>query len=300
MNRINHDGALFVLTVRKWGGARKLEPQDLGLSPHEIPEFMQLGRKLLIPREVSLRFARIEACARNLLERYSFSYRIGSARFVPTRAMRLVEERLESYKWQFENARDDFLARYEDIRDEMLRKYEAYRDRLEPFYPPRLVISQKYGFEWHVFEIAPAQAMRNLMSDEEFREYKAKLDREIDAFIEDVIKELRSQVKETCLNLREKLQKNEIVNGQTIRSVYLTIERFKALNFVNDVEIESQLARLKEMLDRHREEGNLTNEQVRNQISDLARDIAREASCISDFAIDELKGRYKRKLEIDE
>ena len=34
---IYKDGVLMTLTVTKWGGAKKLEPQDLGFKPMRYP-----------------------------------------------------------------------------------------------------------------------------------------------------------------------------------------------------------------------------------------------------------------------
>ena len=68
------DGILMTLSVGRWSGAKKLNPDDLGLTPEQIPEFMKLGRKLLIPQEERNVFTQIENNARNSLERDSFGY----------------------------------------------------------------------------------------------------------------------------------------------------------------------------------------------------------------------------------
>ena len=65
------DGVLLTLNVSKWSGAKKLEPADLGLSPEDIPDFMRLGRKLLIPENERNSFTQVENNARNYLERWT-------------------------------------------------------------------------------------------------------------------------------------------------------------------------------------------------------------------------------------
>jgi hypothetical protein len=77
------DGVLTDVNVRYWTAAILLNAEDMGLKKADIVEAFKLGKKLLIPAEVIHEFRAIEGRARRVVEKNSFQFPIGNARFVP-------------------------------------------------------------------------------------------------------------------------------------------------------------------------------------------------------------------------
>jgi len=290
------DGILMTLNVSKWSAAKKLNPDDLGLTADQIPEFMRLGRKLLIPEEERNKFTQIENNARNALERDSFTFPVGNARFVPRHRILDVDNKLREYQVIYMAAIDSFLDRYHLIRDEMLEKYSQYRDRLEPFYPAGHQIRRLFSFSWDAFELGESSFQEG-EAIEAYQRFKEKLQTQFDKFLNDVVIDLRYQVQECCLRAAERVARGEIINGNSIKSLNHVIDKFMALNFVGDTKIEDQLKSLRETLQTTDVDALKESETLRTQLGAMAAGIAKEAAEISD--VSEITGHYKRRLEMD-
>jgi hypothetical protein len=290
------DGVLVALHVSKWSGAKKLDPSDLGLTPDQVPEFMRLGKKLLIPEEERNRFTQIENNARNALERDSFAFPVGAARFVPRARLLEVDAKLKAYQGEYDAAVNSFLDRYHLIRDEMLERYSEHRDKLEPFYPASHQVRRHFAFGWMVFEIGETN-LREGETAEAYERFKADLREQFDSFLQDAVIDLRFQVQETCLRVAERVAKGDIINGQSVKSLNHIIEKFMNLNFIGDKKISDQLDDLRGTL-RTLDPAELKeNESLRKTLGATAAQIAKDAADISD--VSEITGQYKRRIEMD-
>lgn len=297
MKQLFKDGALIALSIGKWGGGKKLSPDDLGLTPEQIPEFMKLGRKLLIPQEERNVFVQVENNARNALERESFAFPVGQARFIPRNRILDVDYKLKEYQAAYVAAVDSFLNRYAEIRDAMLERYPDYRDRLEPFYPGVTQLRRFFYFQWNMFEIGEAGGIREGETVEAYERFKANLQAQFDEFLRDAVVDLRFQVQECCLKVAERVSKGNIVNGNSINSLNGMIDKFMHLNFVGDKKIEEQLSALRAKLQTVEPADLKENDALKNQLGVMAAQIAKEAADISD--ISEVTGTYKRRIEMD-
>ncbi|MCZ7405401.1 MAG: DUF3150 domain-containing protein [Candidatus Methanoperedens sp.] len=291
------DGLLLSLNVGKWGGGKKLTPDDLGLTTDQVPEFMKLGRKLLIPEDERNAFTQIENNARNALERESFAFPLGGARFVPRSKILEVDVKLKTYEEAYMAAVESFMDRYQEIREKMLETYPEHRDKLEPFYPASHQIRRLFHFGWSVFEIGEAGGIQEGETVEAYERFKANLQTQFDKFLEDAVVDLRFQVQETCLRTAERIAKGEVVNGNSIKALHSMIDRFTTLNFVGDAKIEDQLNKLRDTLQTTDSASLKENDTLKNQLGVMAASIAKDAADISD--VSEITGTYKRRIEMD-
>jgi hypothetical protein len=290
------DGVLVALHVSKWSGAKKLDPSDLGLTPDQVPEFMRLGKKLLIPEEERNRFTQIENNARNALERDSFAFPVGAARFVPRARLLEVDAKLKAYQGEYDAAVNSFLDRYHLIRDEMLERYSEHRDKLEPFYPAAHQVRRYFAFGWVVFEIGDI-TLKHGETVEAYERFKADLREQFDSFLQDAVIDLRFQVQETCLRVAERVAKGDLINGNSVKSLTHIIDKFMNLNFIGDKKISDQLDDLRGTL-RTLDPAELKeNESLRKTLGATAAQIAKDAADISD--VSEITGQYKRRIEMD-
>ena len=296
MNQAFKDGILISLSVGKWGGAKKLDASDLNLTPEQIPDFMRLGRKLLIPQEERNIFTQIENNARNVLERDSFPFPVGAARFVPRNRILQIDAALIGFREQYEAAIESFIDRYQLIREEMLNRYPDYRDRLEPFYPPTHQIRRLFYFRWTAFEIGETN-IREGETAEAYQRFKDNLQSQFDGFLNDVVIDMRYQVQEACLHVAERISKGDIINGNSVKSLENMIEKFMNLNFIGDTKIQTQLNDLRSTLQTIGPADLKESAALRNQLGVMAASIAKEAADFSD--VSEITGTYRRRIEMD-
>jgi len=297
MNQAFKDGVLLALNVGKWGGAKKLNPDDLGLTPDQVPEFISLGRKMLIPKDEQNTFVQIENNARGALERESHAFPVGGARFVPRNRILEIDAKLKEYRDVYMLAMESFIDRYAEIRDTTLEKYPDHRDKLEPFYPASHQIRRLFYFNWHVFEIGEAGGIREGETVEAYQRFKDNLKAQFDKFLEDVVIDARFKVQETCMKLAERVARGEVVNGNSMKSLSNMIERFEALNFVGDVKIEEQLQALRDKLIAIDPKELKEKDDLKNQLGAMAANIAKDAADISDVST--VTGTYKRRIDME-
>jgi len=296
------DGVLLTLNVSKWSGAKKLEPSDLGLSPEDIPDFMRLGKKLLIPENERNSFTQVENNARNFLDRWSFPFPVGGARFVPRDRLVDTAAHLEQYKALFQSTVLSFLDRYEQIKREMLQNYPLYADKLEPYYPARNVIERKFSFTWAIFEITDTKMNETTSQEviEAYERFKRELQEKFDLFLEDVVIDMRATVAESCEKLSTRIINGEVVTANTIKSVKETIEHFQELNFIGDHSIDEKLAELRKHMNGHDSKEIAKdlrdNETLRRELGNVAHEIAKQAMNLND--VSEVTGQYKRSLDL--
>ncbi len=295
---IYKDGVLMTLTVTKWGGAKKLEPQDLGLTPDEVPEFMHLGKKLLIPKEEREAFTQIENNGRNALERGSFSFPVGGARFVPNKVLMKTLTELEGYKQVYMDLAKSFKERYHLIREDMLAKYPEHREKLEPFYPPVHLLERRFSFEWSVFVIDDAsyQAQNGEEVAAAYEKFKVDLESQFDKFLSDVVVDLRFQVQETCLKIAERVKAGEIITANSIGAVRRMIDKFNSLNFIGDQTIEERLNNLRAQLNGGRTSEDFKDNTTRQALREAAEAVAKQAAEIGDISV--VTGEYKRRIQL--
>lgn len=289
------DGVLCTLHVSRWSGAKKLSASDLGLRPEDVPEFMRLGRKLLIPPEERNVFVQIEQNARNSLDRESFPFPVGGARFVPRNRILKADQELREYKKQYQYAVDSFIERYQLIREEMLNRYPEHREKLEPFYPASHWVERSFAFSWTVFEIGET-GIREGETAEVYEQFRQNLREQFDKFLGEAVIDLRYQVQETCGKIAQKVMQGEVISQQAIQSVQNIIKKFENLNFVGDERIETELNRLRENLNGISAKDLKENDALKTILGDIAQGVAREAADISDVSM--VTGGYKRRLEL--
>lgn len=189
LNKIFSDGVLVSVHVSFWSGAITLNPEDLGLDPSKVAKAFKLGKKYLIPEDIIRDFRRVEAQARNLVDKYSFDFPVTNARFIPKAVFSKVMEELEECKARYNTLTAKLVANYEDYKAAMVPVYteaaeeawimqrpseqtfgpdydpEAERleyinqflARIASFYPSEASLPNRFSLGWSVFEIALPQ-----------------------------------------------------------------------------------------------------------------------------------------------
>lgn len=303
------DGCLVDLRISYWRGKRPLAAQDLGLTEDQVPDIFSLGRKLVIPKEALARFERVDARAHYLIDQFTFPFPTGHSRFIPYSVLPQVLEELKGMKKDFEERISSFLDNYEQYRKDMLDKYPEYAEALSRGYSSASDVRKRFHYDYTLYEVslprdirfkaveerdavADAEAKRKALEQAE-EEYKRQFQAQIDSFLSSSVGKLREAVGNAVANLSERVQKGEVVSKSSLDSLKRTIERFRALNFVGDNEVESKLAGLERLIP---DSGKKFKEAEFKQAFTTA--LGSVTSSLLESDISTVTGEYRRKLRM--
>ncbi len=263
---LTREGVLLDVSVRYWRAARKLQPQDLGLDPDDVAErLISLGHKRLLPREALAEFALIESRAHALVDAGTFPFLNGIARFLPNAKLAEVTQRLDELAEEFRAARSRFAATYADLRAEALAEWLTAARRLvhdpervvatvRAAFPPPEKLDRYFGFSVALFQIrAPETIEGELVSAADQQaviearsraasEAHARIAEGVEGFVRDCVASLREQTATLCDEMLASMRNGKTgVHQKTLNRLVGFIDRFKALNFAGDTELEERL-----------------------------------------------------------
>jgi hypothetical protein len=319
-DQVFQDGKLVNLSIAMWSMSHRLSEDDLKLND-QLPDIIKLGKKMLIKPSVYACFSNLQSRARNYLYANSFSFPlVPQAHFVPKRKYLEVNNKLNAFRAEFLELKNEFLANYEAHKEHAVEYYKGFSEQLNiesiaALYPNAKEVAQKFSFEIVSFEItlptefssvdihtevareqAAAEAKKE--SQEEFQvEYQNQLQThmsKINSFVSEVIDTLRSKIVEHCTLVLNKIKKKDVVTDSSIKTLMGHIGEFRSLNFVDDKVIEAELAKVEKLL-----VGGGDFSKDKNAVKELQAclsSVIDEAKNISDVA--NISGEYFRKLEV--
>ena len=268
--RIWETGMLVSLNVHMWTGTAQLDSDDLGLP--DVPELYTLGRKYLVPKHLLRTIRSTASRAYRTLERYSVPFPIGRARFVPITAAPTLFTQLDNIRGEFYCAVVRFLDAYRCAwQAVMSQQYEeaaraAYRvskatgtspdlseeefvrqylERTRASYPAPGVL--RFHMSYDAYQIT-APELRSITSPSQVdflaRTAREEYQRHLESFFEEAVAEIRSRVAAACQEAAQTLSRTQTVTEQTIQALRRMVADFRAINFVNDREVERMLDQL--------------------------------------------------------
>jgi hypothetical protein len=269
---LTHEGVLINCSVRYWRGCKKLQPEDLGLDAQNVSDrLISLGHKRLLPKEATAELALIEGRAHALIEASTFPFLNGLGHFLPNAKLAEVSTKLTALETDFWRARDEFVGHYARHRASAMEEWRTAAVKLVPE-PERLVaaiggafpmvLDKYFGFDVTLFNIAvPEQMQADLVTLAEHQEIvaarqkaaqdaSAKIHRDVETFVADSVASLREQTAQLCEEMLASINegKTEGVHQKTLNRLVRFIEQFKAMNFANDTEMETQLEKVRREL----------------------------------------------------
>lgn len=319
-DQVFQDGKLVNLHIAMWGMSYSLTEDDIKLDKR-LPEVIKLGKKMLIKPSVYNGFRNLQNRARNYLYSHSFSFPlVPQAHFVPRGKYLEVNKKLNEYKKEFLELKEEFVNKYHEYKQHALDYYAQHSDQLniesiEALYPDITFVSNKFSFEIVSFEIKlptefaavdiHTEVAREIAADvakretaEEYQaEYKSQLEThmgKINQFVGEVIDTLRSKVIEHCSIVLKKIKKKDVVTDASIKMLMNQINEFRSLNFVEDKAIENELSKVEKLL----VSGNdfSKDKDAVMELQTCLNSVIDEAKNMSDVA--NISGEYFRKLEV--
>ena len=324
-------GNLVDINVGMWTAERKLQPEDLGLEDKNISEAFTLGHKKLVPAEVIAEFKHLDYLARRTLERYSFSFEFGSARFVPKKRFVDFAAEIDKVVTEYATKADEFSANYSRYRLEMRQQFvaaahEAYGRakllcgftktenefvnefiaRVDEFYPDVSKIREKFHMEYTVFQVSLpdlSQASYEDLAEEHEKismmqaAYQKSLSRKVEAFVDRITNEQREKAQEVLQRFLTGIKLEKRINESSMSMVKTMIEEYEKMDVVGD---EGFLGLLKDfkkrLLDTYTAKDVRTNSALRKSIVDELTVLLGAAS--DKAVIAELANRYRRRINL--
>ena len=258
-------GCLINLNIGTWSGRKMCTVTDyrkMGLDPDKLPEdIVNLGRKLLVPKNELQVMTKIEQRARSYLSNWSVPFGAVNSHFVPISMLPSVEAHLKGLREEFFKCVDSFVSRFGDMKKAVQEQYgEFWNKCLKTHYPSNPAsLREKFKFDWFTFEIAGMDSIQeasleDLVGKDKSRQERLQVQREkmqeqVGNFVEQYVDAMRTETIEFCELMTAR------VNGQTYkdeekpkeltpRSLSMFkkyVDRFKQMNIFGDQEIEKML-----------------------------------------------------------
>ena len=146
IDRIWDRGVLCQIQGGVWSMEARLHPSDINVSG-DLPEFVKLGSKKLLPAKVKSRFLNTLGRARNAAERYGFPFFINGSYFVPFENFEQLKESVEKERGAYFGHVDAFIDKYAEQREEYLETYSSHKNSLIDHYPSVEYVRSRFKFE---------------------------------------------------------------------------------------------------------------------------------------------------------
>lgn len=263
---LTREGVLISVSCRYWRAAKKLLAADLGLSSDNVAErLISLGHKRLLPRDSLASFALIESRAHALVEASSFPFLNNIARFLPNAKLTEVTKRLAELDIEFAAAKRDFTAKYGKLRAEAIGEWHEAASRLvhdpervvatiQAAFPLADKLDRYFGFSVSLFQVRAPEALEAELvnaADQQAvvaaraqaaADARIKIQEGVETFVADAVASLREQSADLCSEMLASMRDGKTgVHQRTLNRLVDFIERFKALNFAGDHELENRL-----------------------------------------------------------
>ena len=326
-------GVLVELRIRRARFKTSLNPDDLGLADKEeyrryLNDYVQLGRRRLIPPEYAKKLDNIESKARRLLNEHSYQTVWGH--FVPLGMYDELRVKLDALRVEYLTFHEEIYRDYDYIYRSVQETYreaagevyktmrqdsysyapdsfiEAFCLAIKRVFPSLEKVRRQCLFEVNL-SIVPLSASpysENAQVQQVWDEARGQVadeirrthNRNIESFFSDVAVQLRGMIYEAASATEENIRKNGKLVGRNITKLRKLADRVNELNFMGDREVIEQVDKIREIISVSDDtEGPLYGEE---DVLSLLSSIAKENRQVL-LAL-ENKTRATRKLVFDE
>lgn len=312
-------GCLVNLRVGTWSGRKMLTRQNMlsvGINPDALPkDIVNLGRKLLVPKDEIQAMTHLDQRARKYLHKWSVPFGIANTHFVPVSKLPDVEQELSSIKEDFFSKVDSFITRFSKIKEKIKEQHPEFWDKcLKDCYPttPEL-LRAKFKFDWYMFKIAGLDSVQEasleqMMASEQVKqervdELRTQMQTEVGGFVEEYVKTMRAGTVEFCELMSARVNGTPYGDDDepkklTARSLSMfkkSLDKFRQMNIFEDTEIQKMLDEFKDnFLDSSASPDDFDSSHVKTSITTSLAAIRAKAAAEGDNTsqfVDQLKRR---------
>lgn len=288
--KLMQKGVLVALHIGYWRPYSRLSESELGISEDgSVKEYLQLGRKKLLPPEMVARLENMEKRARYALEENSF--RCFWGRFVPVTAWNRWRDENETIKSQFYAVRDEVISNLPQSIDQLRDIYaqmakEAYK---RSKYNPDAEVPEGFinSFTEKCLEQIPSpDDMRRLFRYEEVYTYiplpnqitlqqtgspedmmRRQVAQEMNDhkqemvadFLAEINASLRVLIVDACQSVRDSIRRNERLVPRSVVGLKNLISKLERLNFHDDNQLTKMMDDIRSEIDKPSDKRDLPN-----------------------------------------
>jgi len=306
--RLMQKGILIQLHIGYWRPYSRLSESELGISEDgSVKEYLQLGRKKLLPPEVVARLENIEKRARYALEENSFKCFWG--RFVPVTAWNRWRDENEEIKGQFYTIRDEVISnlpqsigQLRDIYAQMaMEAYKRSKYDSEAQVPEHYIetfiskcleqipspddMRRLFKYE-EVYTYIPlssqlGQLQQNKSEDTMHRQVSQEMNQHKQEMVADFLAEintsLRDMVIQVCQSVRDSIHRNDRLVPRSVMGLRNLLSKLERLNFHDDDQLTRMMEDIRIEIDKPSGKRDIPNlDAVLSEVLDSCREQIQE------------------------
>ena len=270
MENMFEKGCLIQLSISKWGGVKKIDNNKLA-EMIEAHEWLTATKKLVDPESLKP-ICKVGNAARSYLTSVSLPFPIQGMVFIPKEMITRIDNRLEEFKSEFNEAVTAFIRDYDRLRNTaMVYLGDLFNEVDYPFQ-----VGKKFSFAWRFIILDVPDGKTGILSPEVYEREKEKFIQTMEEARTMAIESLREEFASMVERITERFAesadgKPKIFKNGTVESFYGFFETFKERNIFRDEELARLVERAQAVLGDVSAESIRTNNHLKENIrADMA------------------------------
>lgn len=290
MENLFEKGCLVQLSVRRWGGIKKIDKNRLA-QMFESPEWMNATKKLVDPESLKP-ICKVGNAARGYLNAVSLPFPLQGMVFVPKEMISRVDERLDEFKKEFNQTVAAFIDDYDSHRETAMVYLGDLFSEID--YPVN--IRDKFSLSWRFIILDVPNGNSGILAPEVYEREKEKFIRTMDEARELAIASLREEFAAMVERITERFAgssngKPRIFKNATVDGFYEYFETFRQRNIFKDEQLAELVQRAQDILGHNSADRIRSDQDIKNQIQLGMTEI--------ESAMVEVFNRPRRKIVMD-
>lgn len=272
MENMFEKGCLVQLSAAVWGATRKVNTERL--SNNEVSEKWLSASKKLVDPDSLKPVSKVVNAARSYLAGVTLPFPLQGMAFIPKEMISKVDEKLESYKEDFNETVKSFLGSYDNLREvAMLNLGDLFS---EFDYPPD--VKAKFGFVWRFVILDVPNGSHGVLAPELYEREKEKFVRTMEEARELAVQSLREEFSGMVQRITERFTngtdaKPKIFKCGTVENFYEFFETFKQRNIFKDEHLAELVERAQAILGGRTADSIRSDGQVKERIGQAMKDV---------------------------
>lgn len=287
MENLFEKGCLVQLSASVWGATRKIKHSKLD-EMVVSPQWLSASKKLIDP-EALKPIKKIVNKSRSYLTGVSLPFPIQGMVFVPKEMITRVDDKLNGFKCEFDDAAGTFMQQYEALRQVAMDNLGELFNELD--YPADL--GCKFSFVWRFVILDVPNGNTALLAPEVYEREKQKFVQTMEQARQLAIESLRTEFAGLIERITERFStgpggKPKVFKNATVDSFYAFFETFKERNIFRDSDLEDLVERAGAILGGSTPDSIRSDTHLKEQIRDGMRTV--------ENAMAEILDRPRRKI----
>jgi hypothetical protein len=289
------NGTIWITTVSSWSGKDKLKAEDIGKTPDDILDIIELGRKKITPDDVRVSFQRPQSQITSLMSSLGKRFFIRGAWFVPNNHFMLAKAGLEKIRENQEAIVEDLIANFPEIKATMIENYPMLANAE---WPSEQKIRNRFGIKWHVCEIRGAEISDADPEElaEAKRHFQQQLTESYEEYREQIMEGAKVAMIDAIKEISEKIETGEKITETNLKKPRRVIEDYLNIAQIFDLEeVRTEINRLKSEVESVEAKDIRLDWNYAQQFAESIRNMAANIGDLSSLSSDGTVKRVVRK-----